>query len=191
MIGGPLLSKTWGSPMVRQPPCPLCKSTHVNRTKYVGGVIIWFICRQCAHVFCETPFKGVSPLPSASAMSRGVRNPAAWRVPFSLSGASSGQPSKLVLAAHVRRPEGGSFGSVEYSVGVPFRVGITPDLSLRPARLLTLRTPPAFHPSTPARRAPVVSKNPIEASKVPVWVWVGVARDTHGRPDDEQFRISD
>jgi hypothetical protein len=36
-----------------------------------------------------------------------------------------------------------------------------------------------------------VSKNPIEASKVPVWVWVGVARDTHGRQDDEQFRISD
>ena len=36
-----------------------------------------------------------------------------------------------------------------------------------------------------------MSKNPIGASKVPVWVWVGVTRDTHGRQDDEQFRISD
>jgi hypothetical protein len=36
----------------------MCNSFDVTRTKYLGGVIVWFICRQCAHVFyVPTPFQ--------------------------------------------------------------------------------------------------------------------------------------
>lgn len=44
-------------------PCPICKSTNVNRTKCTGSVTIWFIWCQSSHVLCEPPFK---PLPAQS-----------------------------------------------------------------------------------------------------------------------------
>ena len=47
--------------MIHPPPCPICKSTSVDRTRYEGGEIIWFVCRQCAHVFADGRFTKLLP----------------------------------------------------------------------------------------------------------------------------------
>jgi hypothetical protein len=46
--------------MSSMPLCPICKSPDVTRTKYLGGVIVWFICGQCAHVFQASMLQAVS-----------------------------------------------------------------------------------------------------------------------------------
>jgi hypothetical protein len=45
------------------PPCPKCQSTNIGQPHYVGGPVLWFICRACAYVWPPRP---TSTPPSAA-----------------------------------------------------------------------------------------------------------------------------
>jgi hypothetical protein len=35
--------------------CPICRSSDVGEHAYEGGLVMWFVCRQCAHVWVLGP----------------------------------------------------------------------------------------------------------------------------------------
>jgi hypothetical protein len=47
------------------PPCPACRSTNIGQPHYVGGEVLWFVCRQCAHVWIAPPHSEAATLPTA------------------------------------------------------------------------------------------------------------------------------
>jgi hypothetical protein len=48
------------------PPCPMCQSTNIGQPQYVGGLVLWYVCRACAYVWVGPPPRTPPARPGAA-----------------------------------------------------------------------------------------------------------------------------